>query len=145
MNLENSAIQDLGELTEISGNLNIVGCYNLLSLGNKLERIKGGFYSKGDKKYNPKPSVLKDLGSLKIIDGDCDFPTSLETLGNLERINGAANFPNSLKSIGNLQYVKESFMPEHLQEQYDKRKNEVRYQEFAPSFYSRLEQEINNF
>ena len=79
--LRDSLVNSLGNLKEVNGYVDLMGCNNLMDLG-KLKIIRNNVTLNGSK--------LKSLGNLRSIDGklgllDCN---NLEDLGELEVVAG---------------------------------------------------------
>jgi hypothetical protein len=99
LNLEESDIKSLGNLVRVEGNLDLMSCKNLVSLGG-LEYV-GGYLDLRDTK-------IEILGNLNYVGGWLDLRgTNIETLGNLVRVGGDMDLEScqNLESLGNLKSV----------------------------------------
>ena len=90
-------LEDLGNVEEIGGDLNLNSC-NKLKEFNKLKRIGG------NAKFHM--SLLENIGSLEEIGGDFKCEYGIKNLGNLKRIGGNADFSCAkIKSLNNLERI----------------------------------------
>lgn len=99
--LRDSLIESLGNIEEVNGYVDLMGCNNLKDLG-KLKIIRNNVTLNSPK--------LKSLRNLKSIDGKLGFLdcNNLETLGNLEIVTSHLGIfrCEKLKSLGNLKIVR---------------------------------------
>ena len=120
LNLEESDIKSLGNLVRVEGNLDLMSCKNLVSLGG-LEYV-GGYLDLRDTKIeilgnlnyvggwlDLRRTDIKTLGNLNYVGGDLDLEScqNLESLGNLKSVGGYFNLRlcKNLQSLGDLKHV----------------------------------------
>jgi hypothetical protein len=120
LNLEESDIKSLGKLVRVEGNLDLMSCKNLVSLGG-LEYV-GGYLDLRDTKIeilgnlnyvggwlDLRRTDIKTLGNLNHVGGDLDLEScqNLESLGNLKSVAGYFNLRlcKNLQSLGDLKHV----------------------------------------
>ena len=101
LDLRNTNIESLGNLTSVGENLDLNGCKNLTSFGN-LTSVGGYLDLEG--------TNIKSLGNLTSVGGDLVlYGTKIKSLGNLTSVGGYLSLDNckNLTSLGNLTSVGE--------------------------------------